>query len=50
MKSRTLFLFMFVLCIFSIAALYYKAIIQQDFDIVEVYEDSEENDTEIVSE
>lgn len=49
-KSKVLFLFMFVLCAFSITALYYKAVIQQNFDIVKVYEDSEEDDTEIVSE
>ncbi len=41
---------MTVMCFLSITALYYKAVIQQDFDIVKVYEDSEEDDTEIVSE
>lgn len=53
-KSKILFTVMTVLCILSIAALFYKAVILQDFTIVKVYKSADATDTvtdtEIVTE
>lgn len=38
--TRTLYLFMVGLILFSISALFYKAVLQQDFDIIAVNDES----------